>query len=176
MEIVIILIISAAAALYIVLPFFLKSGSRGNDPEVKSNFKTEDTTAERLKALDNKKETLYSAIRDIDFDYGLGKLSKEDFEDLNKKYKLEAASVLKKIDEIQKQDGAADPDYDLEREIRSYRKTGIDRPVDDKSIEEEISAFRSASNETSKENKCSGCGSEYSSGDLFCSKCGARLN
>jgi len=48
--------------------------------------------------------------------------------------------------------------------------------IEDKNIEEEISAFRSASNKTDKEHKCSECGNEYGLEDLFCSKCGAKLN
>ncbi|MEK6223327.1 MAG: zinc ribbon domain-containing protein [Thermodesulfobacteriales bacterium] len=171
MEILIILIISAAVAIYIVLPFFLKSGAQGNDFPVMSGVKT---TAEKLKSLDNQKEALFSAIRDIDFDYSLGKLSKEDYEELKSKYKLEAAGVLKEMDQTQKQSGTRGPDYELEQEISSYRKT--DNVIEDKNIEEEISAFRSTSNKTDKEHKCSECGNEYSSEDMFCSKCGAKLN
>jgi len=161
-------------AVYIALPFFLKSGAQGNEFPVMSGVKTADTTAEKLKSLDNQKEALYSAIRDIDFDYSLGKLSKDDYEELKSKYKLEAASVLQEMDQTQKQSETKSPDYELEQEISSYRKT--DNMIEDKNIEEEISAFRSASNKRKKENKCSKCESEYSSEDMFCSKCGAKLN
>lgn len=176
METAIILIISAAIAIYIALPFFLKSRAQGNKFPAAYAVEIADPITEKLKSLDNQKEALFSAITDIDFDYGLGKLSKEDYEELKNKYKLEAGGILKEMDEIQKPSGTKSPDYELEQEILSYRKTRPDDLIDDKKIEEEISAFRSASNKTNKENKCSQCGSEYSLGDVFCSKCGAKLN
>jgi len=176
LDITIILIISAAVAIYIALPFFLKSRAQGNDLTVKSGVQSDDPITEKYKTLDNQKETFYSAIRDIDFDYGLGKLSKEDYEELKNKYKLEAASVLKEMDNIQKHTTTVDADYELEQEILSYRKTGPENLIDDKKIEEQISAFRSTSGKTNKENKCSQCEAEYSTGDLFCSKCAAKLN
>jgi len=176
LETAIILIISAAIAIYVALPFFLKSGAQGNEFPATSAVEIADPITEKLKSLDNQKEALFSAITDIDFDYGLGKLSKEDYEELKNKYKLEAVGILKEMDEIQKPSGTKGPDYELEQEILSYRKTRPDDLIDDKKIEEEISAFRSASNKTNKENKCSKCGSEYSLGDVFCSKCGAKLN
>ncbi|MCH8014313.1 MAG: zinc ribbon domain-containing protein [Candidatus Dadabacteria bacterium] len=176
METVIILIISAAVAIYIALPFFLKRGSQGNDAPVILEVESGEHEIEKLKSLDNQKETLYSAIRDIDFDYELGKLSKEDFIELKNKYKLEAAGVLKEIDQIQNQSGTKTPDYELEQEILSYRKRKPHSYSDDNKIQEGISAFKSASNKTNTDHKCSGCGSEYSSADLFCSKCGASLN
>lgn len=176
METLIILIISAAVAIYIALPFFLKRGSQGNDAPVIFEVESREHEIEKLKSLDNQKETLYSAIRDIDFDYDLGKLSKEDFKELRNKYKLEAAGVLKEIDQIQNQSGTKTPDYELEQEILSYRKRKPDSYSDDNKIQEGISAFKSASNKTNTDHKCSECGSDYSSADLFCSKCGASLN
>lgn len=176
MEIVIILIISAAVAIYIALPFFLKSGNQGNEFSVMLETNGVDPESEKLQSLDTHKEALFSAIRDIDFDYGLGKLSKEDFEELNNKYKLEAAAVLKEMDLIQKQRETQGPDYELEKEILSHRKSGAQSLIDDKTIEEEISAFREASYKPNLQNVCSKCGSEYLSGDSFCSKCGASLN
>lgn len=176
METVIILIISAAVAIYIALPFFLKRGSQGNDAPVILEVESGEHEIEKLKSLDNQKETLYSAIRDIDFDYELGKLSKEDFIELKNNYKLEAAGVLKEIDQIQNQGGTKTPDCELEQEILSYRKRKPDSYSDDKKIQEGISSFTSASNKTNTDHKCTECGSEYSSGDLFCSKCGASLN
>ncbi len=173
MDIIIILIITAAAAIYIALPFFVQKKDLAKVTLVNSYTNQEYPITEKLKILDNKKETLVSAIRDIEFDYGLGKLSKEDFEELNNKYKLEAASVLKEMDEIQKLDNRQTSGDEIESEILSYRKTGAS---DDVLIEEEINSFRSANQNNKPEIKCQKCGAEKSTGDLFCSKCGAKLN
>lgn len=174
MEIIAILIITALVAFYIVLPFFFRSKNYIEETLPGSGSVDEPTTVDRLTSLSNQKETLYAAIRDIDFDYGLGKLSKDDYEELNSKYKNEAASVLKEIDECQKlqeQSGGRTLDQELEQEILSYRKS---KPVDDDDIENEISAFRAGTAGSAK-NMCPQCGSGYSAEDLFCSKCGVKL-
>ena len=168
MNIIIILIITALVAIYIALPFFLRRKELNTLP-TESKFVREDPIIENLKNLGNQKENLYTAIKDIEFDYGLGKLSKEDYEELSVKYKNEAASVLKQIDEIERQSGIKSLDQELEQEILSYRKSNL---TTDEDIEKEISAFRAVS---PNKNNCSQCGSQYSIEDLFCSKCGAKL-
>jgi len=58
-----------------------------------SNHRADDLTA--------RKETVYAAIKDIEFDYQMGKLSEADFQELRQRYKEEAVSLLKEIDKIQ---------------------------------------------------------------------------
>ncbi len=176
MDTIVILIITALVALYIALPFFLRKKDYINKTVESLRSINE---VDRLTSLNNQKETLYSAIRDIDFDYGLGKLSKDDYEELNNKYRDEAASVLKEIDEYQKleeQSGSLTPDQKLEQEISSYRKISTSSKSDDVLLEEEISAFRSANQASLTSDKCSKCGAECNAEDMFCSKCGAELN
>lgn len=178
MDIAIIIVITAAVAIYIALPFFFRRDEQATEDEVVSTNNSEDPIGDNLKHLENRKETLYSAIMDIEFDYGLGKLSKEDFEELDSKYKLEAATVLKQIDQIDKQVNIQEPDFDLEQEILSYR-TGAPTnksQSEDAQIEKEVSAFRSANQSNPKSYSCTKCGAKYSAGDMFCSKCGDKLN
>jgi len=52
--------------------------------------------------LIERKEAIYAAIKDIEFDYQMGKLSKEDYHELRQQYKDEAVRLLKKIDHKQK--------------------------------------------------------------------------
>ncbi len=166
MEIIIILVITAVTAIYIVLPFFLRLRDK-KLPEIEVQGQL--PVAERLLALNNKKETLYSAIRDIEFDFGLGKLSKEDYDELDSKYKSEAAEVLREIDDIEKETGIMSLDDEIEKEILSHRQSG--QSINDH-IKREISAFRAVG---SGKESCSECGAQYSAEDLFCSKCGAKL-
>ena len=171
-----IIIITALVAIYIALPFFLRNEHMVDEGTVMPNIGSVDSISEKLKNLNNRKETLYSAILDIEFDYGLGKLSKEDFEELDSKYKLEAATVLKQIDEIGKQSKIQEGDFDLEQEILSYRNIIPSDNSGNDEIEQEISAFRSSNLSMTKPNTCKQCSAEYSSGDVFCSKCGTNLN
>ena len=174
MDIAIILTITAAVAIYIALPFFLKKDIQEPDADNVPDPNEEDQTVELIQTLENQKESLFSAIKDIEFDYGLGKLSKEDYEELNNKYKVEAASVLKKIDETQKEDNSLGID-NIEQEVLLYRKERDNNQINDDQIEDEISAFRSASSINTLENMCSQCGAEHGSEDLFCSICGEKL-
>ena len=52
--------------------------------------------------LIERKEAIYGAIKAIAFDYEMGKLSKEDYQELRQQYKQEAVQLLKKIDLKQK--------------------------------------------------------------------------
>jgi membrane protease subunit (stomatin/prohibitin family) len=54
----------------------------------------------RAQELEARKAEIYAAIRDIDFDYRMGKLSQEDYETLREQYKAEAIGMMKQIDEM----------------------------------------------------------------------------
>lgn len=172
---IVIIIISAIVAIYIALPFFLKGSQQVDEDELPPKANSEESNFEKLKTLNNRKDTLYSAITEIEFDYGLGKLSIDDFQELKSKYKLEAAGVLKQIDQINSKIELQEPDTDLEQEILSYRQSSPSLTNQDFEIEKEISAFRSANQSNNNTNNCKQCGAKYSSEDLFCSKCGAKL-
>jgi hypothetical protein len=49
----------------------------------------------------DRKETVYAAIKEIEFDYQMGKLSEEDFQQLRQQYKDEAVAILKQLDTAQ---------------------------------------------------------------------------
>lgn len=53
-----------------------------------------------LENLVSQKEHTYAAIKELDFDYNMGKLSEEDYQELKKQYKQKAVDILKQIDEL----------------------------------------------------------------------------
>jgi hypothetical protein len=168
LETILALAIALLAAVFISLPFFLKSRKADGGEYFP------DPRAEKAKELDSRKESLLSAIKDIEFDHGLGKLTREDFEELHGKYRAEAAAILKEMDSI----GAARTveDYDgIESEIRAERNKFL-APYDDEEIEKEILRAREASWSAAAEKSCARCGSGAGAEDLYCSKCGARLD
>ncbi|HSC35488.1 MAG TPA: zinc-ribbon domain-containing protein, partial [Thermodesulfobacteriota bacterium] len=124
------------------------------------------------------KDSLLTAIKDIEFDYGLGKLSREDFEELHGKYRAEAAGLLKEIDSL----GAGGPadggdeDEELEKEIRAERSKFAFSYDEDEELEKEILRAREVSWNDSPARYCPKCGSGSGAEDLFCSKCGAKLD
>jgi uncharacterized protein involved in exopolysaccharide biosynthesis len=174
LNIAIIAIIAAAVAIYISLPFFRRTVDKELDnPEMLTNI-SEDPAVQKLKTLENQKDTLYSAIKDIEFDFSLGKLSADDFQELNTKYKIEAAGVLKEIDSLSSNNEKEFLDSKIEQEILSYRKSRGTNESLENDLEREIAAYRAA-NKTSGSYVCSQCGAEYGAEDAFCSKCGVEL-
>ena len=171
MEIIIILAIVILTAVFIALPFFRKSTEVENPIEQVSNPVKSPSLIE-LKKLNSEKELLYTALNDIEFDYGLGKLSRKDYDELKRDYKTKAASILKEIDEISKGVHSTELEDRLEKEITAIRKS---RSADENEIEEEILKARKQSDDKNKFLTCVNCGRQYSAGDLFCSRCGIGL-
>lgn len=81
------IVLVIATALFVGYPLWQKSSRAAN---FNSNHQAEDWQA--------RKEEIYAAIRDIDFDYRMGKLSQEDYNTLREQYKSEAIKLMKKID------------------------------------------------------------------------------
>ncbi len=138
-------VITIGAALFVVLPFFKKRFERDSQ-----ETGSQDPVEERLRRLNSEKESVYSALKEIDFDYNTGKLSKEDYDELEKRYKSQAVAV-RKTDSI----SSLTDDEEIEREITNARQSRI---LEDSGL------------------TCSLCGNRYKPDDRFCSKCGAKLN
>lgn len=168
LEKVLISVIAIGAALFVVLPFFKKRFEKNSQ---ETGF--QNPVEEKVRRLNSEKESVYSALKEIDFDYSTGKLSKEDYDELEKKYKSQAVALLKEIDNIGGKSYTLDLDEEIEREIRAVRKIEL---TDDEEIEKEIIKVRQSRVLEDSGLTCSVCGNRYKSNDSFCSKCGARLN
>jgi hypothetical protein len=115
---------------------------------------------ETLKQLEVQKEGAYSAIRELEFDLKMGKLSSEDFEALKNQYTQEAVNYLKEIDKLQTNNptnsslSAEDIEAEIEREVvvlSTKKRKKVDHMY------------------------CTQCGSKASRKARFCFSCGAEL-
>jgi hypothetical protein len=88
MEFVLVAIVLAAVFGFIAYPIL-------NPP------RTEKTKSDALDTLLVQRDSAYQAIRDLDFDYQLGKLSETDYSALRERYKARAASALHELDTMQ---------------------------------------------------------------------------
>jgi uncharacterized membrane protein len=95
MAVLISLGIAAVVVAFVAAPFFLLAGRR-SEAETKGS-----DASEALADLLAEKETIYAAIQELDFDLKSGKLSAEDHEALRQRHEVQAATVLKRIDELQ---------------------------------------------------------------------------
>jgi len=96
MAVVISLGIAVVVVAFVAAPFFLLAGRPSEETS-----KGPDTTSEALAELLAEKETIYAAIQELDFDLKSGKLSSEDHGPLRQRHEAQAATVLKRIDELQ---------------------------------------------------------------------------
>ena len=151
------------AAAAVVLPFVRgESGENADDAE------------SRLEELLERKDVIYGALKELDFDRAAGKLSDPDFLRLEAQYRERAIGVLREIDALVE---TGDPEADLseaglsealEREILALRKAVR---VEDPSPE----TAPDARDDPPEPRFCRDCGAPVSSTDKFCSSCGTPL-
>jgi hypothetical protein len=152
MEIKIILLLSCTvlavlAGIFVLLPLFRKSD---NSPDIEFLAETE------LDRLVERKTAIYRNLKDLAFEYEMGRLSEEDFRQLEAGYKTDAAVILQKLEQM----GASEHlDESIEKDIAS-KKNGVS-----------ADASKSPQNRT----KCSSCGADVIPGKNFCADCGHRL-
>lgn len=136
MEYILITLIVLGITIFICYPFFTKTGSENLFEEDKKNY-TEKRKSD-LQLLEENKLELYSAIKEIEFDHGLGKLTDEDYKELRESYIYEAAKVVRKIEELSHKNNLSIEDK-IEQEIRNSENSSSQ--IED-GIEQEIKKHR----------------------------------
>lgn len=136
MEYILITLIVLGITIFICYPFFTKTGSENLFEEDKKNY-TEKRKSD-LQLLEENKLELYSAIKEIEFDHGLGKLTDEDYKELRESYIYEAAKVVRKIEELSHKNNLSIEDK-IEQEIRNSKNSSSQ--IED-GIEQEIKKHR----------------------------------
>jgi hypothetical protein len=168
--------IALAAGVYIFISRPLRQARRSGDAE------------SRLETLLARRESLYTQIRELDFDHATGKITDADHAPLRARLVDEAADVLRQIDALT---GAAPSADALEAAIAARRKRKLPTAASvDADIEAAIAARRKRQPETTasdeadleaviaahrKKLTCPNCGKPVNAGDAFCAKCGAAI-
>ena len=79
------------AGFYVLTPLFRMPKSR---PEIELVTETE------LDRLLDRKTVVYGNLRDLEFEYRMGRLSESDFKQLGAAYRNEAAVILQRLDNL----------------------------------------------------------------------------
>jgi hypothetical protein len=90
---IIFVLLTLLISFFIVSPIIIARNRKSGNLPARSNHHAGE--------LIDRKETIYASIKEIEFDYEMGKLSEEDFQELRRQYKNEAVNLLKKIDQTQ---------------------------------------------------------------------------
>ncbi len=114
--------------------------------------------------LDERKAAIYDNLRDLQFEYRVGKLSDQDYQSTKKDLQKELASVLAEVDRLKAQLGAvngASPAAAAPQPPRAAPARPT--PVPDKEIAPEIGFV------------CPSCGSKFDKNLKFCGECGKPM-
>jgi hypothetical protein len=134
------------AGIYVLLPLFRELK---DSPDIAHAAETD------LDRLLDRKTIIYGNLRDLEFEYKMGRLSDSDFKQLEAGYKNEAAVILQKLDSL----GASGK---LNEVIKKDIAPG--------------KAKQPASGMKPKHGaRCPSCGSEVFEGKKFCADCGHKL-
>jgi hypothetical protein len=175
---------SALALVYVLWPL-LKTGP--------TPVMVED---DRLSDLLARKDATLAAIKELEFDYRVGKLSEEDYNRYDQRLRRQAMALIQQIEQLAPESNSADKE--LEEEIARRRKTSptpgavrAGSDVSDATIEAEILRRRKAIQPTpalvappvqvaavesaTKLSFCTNCGNRLDPQHNFCGVCGAPV-
>lgn len=145
--------ISAVAIAYVVRPLL----TPGPAPVV-----VEDDS---LSDLIRRKDLTLRAIKDLEFDYHVGKVSHEDFERVNQRLRRQAIVLIQQIDKLAPDSSTIDDQ--LEAAIAAMRKTKTPTPE----AVQPVPAAQPA-NGSRPARFCTNCGQPLEPSYKFCANCG----
>jgi hypothetical protein len=140
--------LAALAGFYVLIPLF---------KEPKGNLEVELLAETELDRLLNRKAIVYTNLKDLEFEYKLGRLADADFQRLEAGYKAEAAHILQKLDQL-----------------------GVEKNIDE-IIERDVTTRRSklfssgSPPAPQSATRCPACGTATIAGKKFCADCGHQL-
>lgn len=114
-----------------------------------------------LEMLSEKKDGAYAAIRELEFDLSMGKLTEEDFNILKLQYLQEAAGYMKEMDGLE----SLRQTIPISAEAYPGEET-----------EKDVAATRSPESPERKYIYCTSCGRKAAVEDRFCVACGSNLH
>ena len=135
----------AAFTLIAVVGFLLSAAAAlADEREIVENVQV---TGRRKKELEREKASLLKALKELEFDHEMGKVSDADFREIGGQYRARAMRVLRQLDEQ-----GADYKALVEKELKTRLGTR-DLPKD----------------------VCASCGTQNDPDAVFCKKCGKKV-
>lgn len=175
LSIVIALLLAAAAVIAVVWPLLRP----GPAPVMVDD--------DRLAELLGRKDAVMMAIKDLEFDYRVGKLSDEDYQLYDQRLRRQAVGLLQQIEQVAPE--SARFDASLEAEIAQRRQvhepaapapaavpvTVVTIAVAAPSPSAPAASLSSADGESTLPRFCTTCGNRLAAHHKFCAQCGAPV-
>lgn len=132
-------------------------------PEKEESLNTNLDNSERSR-LNQLKDETYLAIRELEFDHTMGKLSQEDFDELKQQYMMDAAATIGEIDALNSRKKTDEDDPPMEDKPETHHDHDDHDDDEDQNIETEHKPLF-----------CTECGAQASFSDKFCRECGTEI-
>jgi hypothetical protein len=170
-------LICTATALFIGAPLFqrggreMEAGTPGFRPDGGSPSGTPTSSA-----LEERRDTLLLALKELEFDRSMGKIEESDYDRLRGATAAEAAAVLSQLE-----DAGAPLTLPVGTGSTSPRRPVAESALRDAEIEAEVLVARARRRTREKSAKrteaegwlCAQCGRDMGQNDRFCATCGA---
>ncbi len=157
---------------FILLPVFRASA-------LGRRYMADSVTGDHLAELLARRDAVYEAIRDVDFDLETGKLTSEDHRLMRERLTAEGVRILQELDRLMQADVREDLEQEIEREVAALRRahqveTGEMRPATSRPVMPAAPA--PPPSEIDKDTiACPACGGRVRAGAKFCTYCGTPL-
>jgi hypothetical protein len=136
-------------------------------------------TGRRRKELEREKQALLKALKELELDYQMGKISEADYREIGGQYRQRAIGVLRALD-------LESVDYKelIERDLK-HRRTAASvaaaadqasEPAAEKPVEKAPEKVPEKAPDKPKRPVCHSCSTENDADAVFCKKCGARVD
>jgi uncharacterized membrane protein len=110
-------------------------------------------TGKRRKELEREKQALLKALKELDFDHQMGKVSAKDFAEISAQYRARAIRVMRQLD-----DAGRDYEAMIAKDLAARMKQStVDSP------------------QPTASDKCPKCSTRNDADAEFCKKCGGKL-
>lgn len=159
-------VLGAVTVAFVLYPVFRASA-------LGRRYVTDSVTGDRLAELIARRDAIYEAIRDADFDRETGKLTEEDHRLMRERLTAEGVKALQELDRLMQSDVREELEEEIEREVVALRGSrsaeAVEKKAVDRGVREPI-ATRDVRSVT-----CHACGSRVRADARFCTHCGASL-
>jgi len=127
---------------------------------------------DKLVELLGRKDSAMQAIKDLEFDYRLGKISQEDYERMDQRLRRQAIILMQQIEKVAP--ASASLDQELEGIIANFRQTVV-APVPPPVIVPVAATAVPVPSTGEAVRFCTHCGKPLEAGQKFCAFCGTPV-
>lgn len=186
---IVIALLTGGALAFVLSPLLREAEAPGQLPDLVNGRSAGDPTpadrqSSRRDELMARRDAIYAALKEAEFDRQLGNLGNEEYRDVRARYTHEAAHVLRQLDHLIPEAGAA-VDAEIEEAVAAVRakapepgETVSGQTVSADPVEAEIASLIEHSTVSGKPQPlaCPDCGRACNPGDTFCVHCGTSLS